>query len=77
MNAVNEDLVGLGRLHWCLLEVVGAGRSMDGRHELRLFFASGLPGLNYSQKTNLKPTSGDLWVWASVTSDDRWVWAGC
>ena len=51
--------------------VVGAGW-LDGRHELRPFFASGPPGLNYSQKTNL--TSGDLWVWV-MTSDNLWVWA--
>ena len=55
------------------LEVVGVAGRLDGRHELRPFSASGLPGLRYSQKTNLNPTSGDLWVWASVTSDDRWV----
>ena len=62
VNAVNEDLVGLmastagadGRL-----EVVGADRA-GGRHEIRSFFASGPPGLNYSQKTNLNRTSGDL-----------------
>ena len=41
------------------LEVVG-GAGLDGRHELRPFSASGLPGLNYSQKTNLNRTSGDL-----------------
>ena len=53
------------------LEVVEAGRSTDVK--LRPVFASGLPGPSYGQKTN--STSGDLWVWASVTSDDRWVWA--
>ena len=57
------------------LEVVEAGRSTDVK--LRPVFASGLPGPSYGQKTNLKPTSGDLWVWAGVTSDDRWVWADC
>ena len=58
------------------LEVVGAGWSMDGRHELRPDFASGPPGLRYSQKTNL--TSGDLdcsldagWVWADSLSFDE------
>ena len=55
------------------LEVVEAGRSTDVK--LRPVFASGLPGPSYGQKTN--STSGDLWVWASVTSDDRWVWADC
>ena len=58
------------------LEVVAeAGRPTDVK--LRPVFASGLPGPSYGQKTNLNPTSGDLWVWASVTSDDRWVWADC
>ena len=56
----------------CRGEIVGAaGRTVE-RHELRPDFASGPPGLNYSQKTNL--TSGDLWVWV-LTSDDLWVWA--
>ena len=58
------------------LEVAGS-RPVDGRHELRPVFASGLPGPSYGQKTNLNAASGDLWVWASVTSDDRWVWADC
>ena len=53
------------------LEVVEAGRSTDVK--LRPVFASGLPGPSYGQKTN--STSGDLWVWASVTSYNRWVWA--
>ena len=71
VNAINEETGGvrppappllaagaLGRLK------VVAGR-LDGRHELRPFSASGLPGPRYGQKTNLNPTSGDLWVWAS------------
>ena len=45
------------------LEVAGtAGRPVDGRHELRPDFASGLPGPSYGQKTNLNPTTGDPWV---------------
>ena len=52
------------------LKVVGVGR-MDGRHELRPVFASGLPGPRYGQKTNLNLTTGDPWV------DDLWVWVDC
>ena len=62
------------------LEVVG--RPVEGRHELRPDFASGLPGPRYGQKTNL--TSGDLdfsqrsWVlWITswlAAIDVGWVW---
>ena len=43
------------------LEVAGS-RPVDGRHELRPVFASGLPGPIYGQKTNLNPTTDDPWV---------------
>ena len=72
VNAVNEDLVGLGLHCWLLAPLVGVWKLwLDGRHELRSFFASGPPGRSYRQKTNLNLTTGDPWV------DDLWVWVDC
>ena len=71
VNAINEETGGawppllapLSGVWKLLLKLTGR---TDGRHELRPVFASGLPGPRYGQKTNLEPTSGDLWVWMTA-----------
>ena len=82
VDAINEELVWRGLHLWLLAPQSGVWKLLGqpaGRTDVKLrpVFASGLPGPRYGQKTNLEPTSGDLWVWANVTSDDRWVQAGC